>query len=90
MIGRRDFSFAMAAGAATSLISTRGMAAPPPVKARNVVLSTACLPMGLPAVKWHVKRIFLKLEVRTRAEAVSRATALYLMRRGAERRVAPT
>jgi pimeloyl-ACP methyl ester carboxylesterase len=38
MISRRDFSFAMAAGAATSLISTRGMAAPPPVKARNVVL----------------------------------------------------
>jgi DNA-binding CsgD family transcriptional regulator len=41
-------------------------------------------------VKWYVKRIFLKLEVRTRAEAVSRATALYLMRRGAERRVSPT
>jgi ATP/maltotriose-dependent transcriptional regulator MalT len=41
-------------------------------------------------VKWHVKRIFLKLEVRTRAEAVSRAAALYLMRRGAERRAAPT
>jgi pimeloyl-ACP methyl ester carboxylesterase len=38
MISRRDFSLAMAAGAATSLISTRGMAAPPPVKARNVVL----------------------------------------------------
>jgi DNA-binding CsgD family transcriptional regulator len=41
-------------------------------------------------VKWHVKRIFSKLEVRTRAEAVSRATALYLMRRGVERRAAPT
>jgi DNA-binding CsgD family transcriptional regulator len=40
-------------------------------------------------VKWHVKRIFLKLEVRTRAEAVSRATALYLMR-SSERRAAPT
>jgi pimeloyl-ACP methyl ester carboxylesterase len=39
MISRRDFSFAMAAGAAASLISTRGMAvAPPPVRARNVVL----------------------------------------------------
>jgi pimeloyl-ACP methyl ester carboxylesterase len=39
MISRRNFSFAMVAGAATSLISTRGMAAaPPPVKARNVVL----------------------------------------------------
>jgi DNA-binding CsgD family transcriptional regulator len=36
-------------------------------------------------VKSHVKRIFLKLGVRTRAEAVSRATALYLMRRGKER-----
>jgi DNA-binding CsgD family transcriptional regulator len=41
-------------------------------------------------VKWHVKKIFLKLEVRTRAEAVSRATALYLMRRGGEHRAAPT
>jgi pimeloyl-ACP methyl ester carboxylesterase len=39
MISRRDFSFAIAAGAAASLITTRGMAAlPPPVKARNVVL----------------------------------------------------
>src|SRR5580704_7396351 len=39
MISRRDFSIAIAAGAATSLISTRGMAVtPPPVKARNVVL----------------------------------------------------
>jgi pimeloyl-ACP methyl ester carboxylesterase len=39
MISRRDFSFAMVAGAATSLIPARGMAAlPPPVKARNVVL----------------------------------------------------
>jgi pimeloyl-ACP methyl ester carboxylesterase len=39
MISRRDFSFAMVAGAATSLISTRGMAvAPPLVKAHNIVL----------------------------------------------------
>jgi pimeloyl-ACP methyl ester carboxylesterase len=38
MISRRDFSFAMAAGAATSLISTRGMAVAPPIEARNVVL----------------------------------------------------
>jgi pimeloyl-ACP methyl ester carboxylesterase len=39
MISRRDFSLAMVAGAATSLISSRGTAAPsPPVKARNVVL----------------------------------------------------
>jgi pimeloyl-ACP methyl ester carboxylesterase len=39
MISRRDFSFAMVAGAATSLITTRGMAVTsPPVKARNVVL----------------------------------------------------
>jgi pimeloyl-ACP methyl ester carboxylesterase len=39
MISRRDFSVAMAAGAAASLISTRAMAAAaPPVKARNVVL----------------------------------------------------
>jgi pimeloyl-ACP methyl ester carboxylesterase len=39
MISRRDFSFAMVAGAATSLITARGMAAlSPPVKARNVVL----------------------------------------------------
>jgi pimeloyl-ACP methyl ester carboxylesterase len=38
MISRRDFSFGMVAGAATSLMSTRAMAAtPPPVKARNVV-----------------------------------------------------
>ena len=39
MISRRDFPFAMIAGAPTSVISTREMAvAPPPVKARNVVL----------------------------------------------------
>lgn len=39
MISRRDFSFAMVAGAATSLISTRETAATSPhVKARNVVL----------------------------------------------------
>ena len=39
MISRRDFSLAMVAGAATSLVSTRGMAVPAaPVKARNVVL----------------------------------------------------
>jgi pimeloyl-ACP methyl ester carboxylesterase len=40
MINRRDFSMAVVAGAATSLISTRAMAAVPstPVKARNVVL----------------------------------------------------
>src|SRR5690348_6110550 len=39
MISRRDFSFAMVAGAATSLITARGMAAlSPPVNARNVVL----------------------------------------------------
>jgi pimeloyl-ACP methyl ester carboxylesterase len=39
MISRRDFSFAMVAGAATSLITTRGLAATSPlVKARNVVL----------------------------------------------------
>jgi pimeloyl-ACP methyl ester carboxylesterase len=39
MISRRDFSLAVLAGAATSLVSTRGMAATlPPVKARNVVL----------------------------------------------------
>jgi hypothetical protein len=36
---RRIFSAAMVAGAAASLISTRGMAAnPAPTKARNVVL----------------------------------------------------
>jgi pimeloyl-ACP methyl ester carboxylesterase len=39
MISRRDFSFAMVAGAAASLISTRAMAAvSPPLEARNVVL----------------------------------------------------
>jgi pimeloyl-ACP methyl ester carboxylesterase len=39
MISRRDFSLAVLAGAATSLVSTRGMAAAlPPVKAGNVVL----------------------------------------------------
>jgi pimeloyl-ACP methyl ester carboxylesterase len=39
MISRREFSLAMVAGAATSLISTRGVAVPSvPVKARNVVL----------------------------------------------------
>jgi pimeloyl-ACP methyl ester carboxylesterase len=39
MISRRDFSMAMIAGAATSLITARGIAeASPPVKARNVVL----------------------------------------------------
>ena len=39
MMNRRAFSAALAAGAATSLISTRGMAAPAgPAKARNVVL----------------------------------------------------
>jgi len=39
MMNRRDFSAAMVAGAAASLISTRGMAAnPAPTKARNVVL----------------------------------------------------
>ena len=39
MTSRRDFSLTMVAGAATSLVSTRGMAvASPPVKARNVVL----------------------------------------------------
>lgn len=39
MISRRDFSLAMAAGAATSLISTRALAAASaPIKARNVVL----------------------------------------------------
>jgi pimeloyl-ACP methyl ester carboxylesterase len=39
MINRRDFSLAMFAGAATTLISTRGLATEtPPVKARNVVL----------------------------------------------------
>ena len=39
MISRRDFSVAMVAGAAASLISTRGIAVPSkPVKARNVVL----------------------------------------------------
>jgi pimeloyl-ACP methyl ester carboxylesterase len=40
MINRRDFSMAVVVGAATSLISTRAMAAVPstPVKARNVVL----------------------------------------------------
>jgi pimeloyl-ACP methyl ester carboxylesterase len=38
-MNRRDFSFALVAGAAASLISTRGTAAAPnPVKARNVVL----------------------------------------------------
>ena len=39
MMNRRDFSAAIVAGAAASLISTRGMAAnPSPTKARNVVL----------------------------------------------------
>jgi pimeloyl-ACP methyl ester carboxylesterase len=39
VISRRDFSLAMVVGAATSLISTRGLAVPAaPVKARNVVL----------------------------------------------------
>ena len=39
MMNRRNFSAAMVAGAAASLISTRGMAAnPAPTKARNVVL----------------------------------------------------
>ena len=39
MISRRDFSLAMVAGAAASLVSTRGIAVTsPPVKARNVVL----------------------------------------------------
>jgi len=39
MIGRRDFSLAMLAGATTSLVSTRGMAAPgAAVKVRNLVL----------------------------------------------------
>ena len=39
MINRRDFSLAMVAGAASSLISARGMAVPSaPVNARNVVL----------------------------------------------------
>jgi pimeloyl-ACP methyl ester carboxylesterase len=39
MISRRDFSFAMVAGAAASLISTRAMAAvSSPLEARNVVL----------------------------------------------------
>ena len=39
MMNRRSFSAAMAAGAAASLISTRGIAAnPAPMKARNVVL----------------------------------------------------
>jgi len=40
MMNRRTFSAALVAGAAASLISTRGMAAPAaPVKARNVVLA---------------------------------------------------
>ena len=39
MMNRRAFSTALLAGAAASLISTRGMAADPaPMKARNVVL----------------------------------------------------
>src|SRR5438309_4208557 len=38
MMNRRNFSAAMVAGAAASLISTRGMAANPAPKARNVVL----------------------------------------------------
>src|SRR6202012_5782768 len=39
MINRRTFSTALLAGAAASLVSTRGMAATPtPPKARNVVL----------------------------------------------------
>ena len=40
MISRRDFSYALAAGAAASMISTRAVGAvtSPPVKARNVVL----------------------------------------------------
>src|SRR5205823_8873777 len=39
MMNRRNFSAVMVAGAAASLISTRGMAAnPAPTKARNVVL----------------------------------------------------
>jgi pimeloyl-ACP methyl ester carboxylesterase len=38
MISRRAFSTALLAGAAASLLSTRGMAANAPTKARNVVL----------------------------------------------------
>jgi pimeloyl-ACP methyl ester carboxylesterase len=38
VISRRDFSIAMVAGAASSLVSTPGMAVAPPIKARNVVL----------------------------------------------------
>ena len=39
MMNRRNFAAVMVAGAAASLISTRGMAAnPAPTKARNVVL----------------------------------------------------
>ena len=39
MMNRRAFSAALVAGAAASLISTRGLAATPgPTKARNVVL----------------------------------------------------
>ena len=39
MMNRRNFTAAMVAGAAASLISTRGMAAnPAPTKARNIVL----------------------------------------------------
>jgi len=39
MMNRRDFSFALAAGAVASMTSTRGIAVQtPPIKARNVVL----------------------------------------------------
>ncbi|MDB5393273.1 MAG: hypothetical protein JWM91_779 [Rhodospirillales bacterium] len=39
MMNRRTFSTALIAGAAASLISTRGIAATPaPAKARNIVL----------------------------------------------------
>jgi len=38
MMNRRSYLTAMAAGAAASLISTRGMANPAPMRARNVVL----------------------------------------------------
>lgn len=47
MISRRDFSIAMVAGGATSLVSTRGMAVTPPaVKVRNVVLAHGLLADG--------------------------------------------
>lgn len=38
MISRRDSSLTVVASAATSLLSTRGMTATLPVKARNLVL----------------------------------------------------